>query len=332
MSIVPLILGVAGVSLAGAVRATRATKKPVLGEHSEDGVLLEIRVPKGNEKDPLAAEQMFASLHGLLRAAPEKQERISFEIASDSSGIRFYVWCPQHLREFIEGQLYAQYPSAELKALEHDYMQADLSGLSFCGESLVLSKDSFFPIKTFRDFEVDPLAAITGAMSEVDEGERIWVQILVRPVPDVWQAAGHAYVKEVRTGVGKVRLGVSDLIGEVVGELGSLVPHAIGQLVNPEKQAAEAPRPGGPPPRQELPRLSAGKELELKMIEDKLTRMGFGVAIRVFTAALDSKNCQELLRGVSASFRQFSFANLNSFTKVAPSKEINSFKEEVAQR
>lgn len=336
MSVLPIILGVVGLSLIGAVRMARPNGKlkGATGDtrHNEKSVLLEIRVPKGNEKDPLAAEQMFASLHGLLRVDPHEQEHISFEIATDSSGIRFYVWCPEHMRGFIEGQIYAQYPSAELKLVENDYMQADLSGLSFCGESLALARDSFFPTKTFRDFEVDPLAAITGAMSEVGEGERIWLQILVKPVPDVWQSAGHEYVKRVKTGVVKLKLGVGDLVGGVVSGLGSMVPSAVEQFVSPAEHAAKAAKPGGPPPRQEFPRLSPGQELELKMIEDKLTKMGFAVGIRVFTAALDPENCRELLRGASASFRQFSSANLNSFTGVVPVEGIGVFREKIVRR
>jgi hypothetical protein len=33
-----------------------------------------------------------------------------------------------------------------------------------------MEKDYIFPIKTFRSFEVDPLAAITGAISELNKG------------------------------------------------------------------------------------------------------------------------------------------------------------------
>lgn len=331
MTILPFILGVAGLSLVSAVRSARPGKKTSTKNGPEDSVLLEIRVPKGNEKDPLAAEQMFASLHGLLRVDPHEQEHISFEVAGDSSGVRFYVWCPKHLREFVEGQVYAQYPSAELKVVEHDYMRADLSGLSVCGGNILLNKESFFPIRTFRDFEVDPLAAITGAMSEVEEGERVWLQIMVRPVADTWQDAGHEYVKEIRTGVKKMKLGVGDIVRGTFEEIGSLVPHAVEQFVNPAKQAAAIAK-GGPPPKQEYPRLSAGEELALKMIEDKLTRMGFEVGIRIFTAALDQGNCDELLRGVSASFRQFSSAKLNSFTRTEPGKEMESFRDDFVKR
>ena len=314
----------------GAVRSARSGSAPAKPRRFDESVLLEIRVPKANELLPLAAEQMFASLHGLLRADPEHQEHISFEIAADSSGIHFYVWCPKHLREFVEGQVYAQYPSAELRPIDHDYMQADLSGLSTCGGGLVLTKDSFFPTKTFRDFEVDPLAAITGSMSEVEEGERVWIQILARPIPDTWQAAGHKYVQEVKMGVKKMSLGLSAIATGVAEELGGLVPHALKQFANPGSVAPPSKPPL--PVRQEFPRLSPGQELELKMIEDKLTRVGFETVIRIFTAALDQDNCSDLLRGAAASFRQFSSASLNSFTQVAPVEGIPDFKEKVMKR
>ena len=44
-------------------------------------ILLEILVPKNNEKGPLAAESMFASMHGIFQEAIESQEKLSFEIA-----------------------------------------------------------------------------------------------------------------------------------------------------------------------------------------------------------------------------------------------------------
>ena len=53
-----------------------------------DSVLLMMEIPKDNDKKELAAEQLFASLHGILRDTQELknsggvQEHLSFEIAS----------------------------------------------------------------------------------------------------------------------------------------------------------------------------------------------------------------------------------------------------------
>ena len=82
-----------------------------------ESVLLVLEIPKANDKQELAAEQLFASLHGILRDSAELkysegvQEHLSFEIASVDGQIRFYVWVPKVLRNFVEGQIYSQYPT-----------------------------------------------------------------------------------------------------------------------------------------------------------------------------------------------------------------------------
>ena len=75
-----------------------------------ESVLLILEIPKANDKKELAAEQLFASLHGILRDKKElrlsggQQEHISFEIASVNGQIRFYVWTPRTLQSFVEGK------------------------------------------------------------------------------------------------------------------------------------------------------------------------------------------------------------------------------------
>ena len=76
-------------------------------ERSEH-TMLQIIVPKDNEKKELSAEQLFASLHGILRPASDNegiQEHISFEIVSHDHLIYFYVWCPRHLKDYVESQV-----------------------------------------------------------------------------------------------------------------------------------------------------------------------------------------------------------------------------------
>ena len=66
-----------------------------------DSVLLALEIPKTNDKSELAAEQLLASLHGILRDSTELknnngvQEHLSFEIVSVNGAIRFYVWVPR---------------------------------------------------------------------------------------------------------------------------------------------------------------------------------------------------------------------------------------------
>ena len=100
-----------------------------------DSVLLMLEIPRTNDKRELAAEQLFASLHGILRDASELktsggvQEHLSFEIASTSGQIRFYVWVPKILQSFVEGQIYAQYPTVQIYKMQDDnpYLATDMN-------------------------------------------------------------------------------------------------------------------------------------------------------------------------------------------------------------
>ena len=90
--------------------------------------LLILEIPKANDKKELAAEQLFASLHGILRDREELkfnggvQEHLSFEIASVNGQIRFYAWVPRTLRSFVEGQIYSQYPTVQIREADEDYV------------------------------------------------------------------------------------------------------------------------------------------------------------------------------------------------------------------
>ena len=172
-----------------------------------DSVLLMLEIPKTNDKSELAAEQMFASLHGILRDAKELkanggyQEHLSFEIASVGGRIQFYVWTPKSLQNFVEGQIYAQYPQVQIHATDEDYVAHERHHSVVYTSEIVLTDKEFLPIKTFQSFEVDPLAGITGTLAKLeDTEEEIWIQILIRPVRDDWHKASDAWIKAVKSG------------------------------------------------------------------------------------------------------------------------------------
>lgn len=276
----------------------------------EDGVLLAIEVPRFNDKGALAAEQMFASLHGLLKYTPGIQEHISFEITSSDKGIKFFVYLPSYFHKFVESQIYAQYPSAEIKVIE-DYSQIDASVYQFVGSDICMTREYFFPIKTFRDFEVDPLAAITGAFEKLEDPDgQVWFQMLIRPIPDDWQEAGHEYVSAVREGT----LGDKGALGKFFEafkqEFSYIATGIIGYVFRPDQEI------GGESSLVSKPiRLSAGEEIALKAIENKLTKLGFETAVRIITFSADQDKAQKQLSSAVASLKQFSTANLNSFDR-----------------
>jgi len=174
---------------------------------NHEAVLLMIEVPKDNEKKELSAEQMFASLHGILRPSAELraegavQEHISFEIVARGDQIHFYIWTPRHLKDFVESQIYAQYPTVHIREGADDYSAIEVGERTIYGTELHLVSDDVLPIRTFASFEVDPLAGITGVLAKLEQvGEEAWIQILARPVDDSWQSRSQDYVNKLKGG------------------------------------------------------------------------------------------------------------------------------------
>jgi hypothetical protein len=273
-------------------------EKEEIFEEVRNPVVMQVLVPRENDKTPLAAEQMFASLHGLLGDSKRCQDVIGFEIVSvGDKGIRFFVISPKHLAKFVEGQIYAQYPNANIKYVQ-DYTLERISNGSYVttGE-IEFVKDYIFPIKTFRDFEVDPLAAITGAISDLKIDESAWIQVLIRPVENFWQEESKKYITAIREG--------KDLNGNFFKSLAKLFS-AMGKALSNSSEDSGA--------KKEVVKLAPGQEEELSQIENKMLKVGFEFVIRVVTKAENQIRSEQILRDSVASFKQFTTAHLNSFS------------------
>ena len=295
------------------------------GFDSSNFVVLEIRVTKSTEtfksselkSAPISAEQMFAALHGLLKLDSSSQEHLSFEVVSDKTGIKFYVALPETLESFVKSQIYSQYPDSQIRKVD-DYAVLPLlseGNMHVKSSYLTLSKPEFYPIKTFIDFEVDPLSAITGSLTDTAKDvSSVWMQILIRPVADTWQAQGYAEVDMMREGLKPISLTGKDVVTGVAGEVFSTFAGLAGKAIDPvgkAEEAANAAKAAGGGVK-----LTAGQELQIKAIEEKLTKLGFTTCIRIVVIGDQEDLVTNRMRGVLASFKQFSTANLNSFEGV----------------
>ncbi len=273
-----------------------------------ENILLLIEVPKDNEKKELSAEQMFASLHGILRPKSDLakdgaiQEHVSFEIVARQNSIQFYVWTPRHLKDFVESQIYAQYPTVQIKEGPEDYAAADIAGRTIYGTELGLTKDTVMPIKTFASFEVDPLAGITGVLAKLEQtGEEVWIQILARPIGDVWQEQGKAYVDNIK--------GTSNsaFSGGLIGAFAEIP----GYILKNFAQALIAPPSAKTPDKKEV---SGGQQTIVKAVEEKITKLGYQVKIRIAYLGPDEASARQRLQAIVGGFKQFNTTNLNGFT------------------
>lgn len=269
---------------------------------SQTFVVLAIQVPKDNEKTPQSAEQFFASLHGIYRNDPIIQEHISFEIVAEKDAITFYVFTPIHLKEFIEGQLYAQYPDLQINQVNDYVRSTDLNGLHVSAAKILLTKEDVYPIKTFTATEVDPLAGITAVMAGLEERQQIWFQMVVKPVSDKWQNRGVKYVQDIRGGKNP------NTGSTILSMVGSLMVRVIREIMQEGGGTGDHTKTG-----TEAPKLSAPQEAALKGIESKITKLGFETIFRLIAIAPDEASSMSRTQAMLAALKQYNTTNLNGF-------------------
>jgi len=261
--------------------------------HDESGVVLLLQVPRTNEKKELAAEQMFASLHGLLTIPTPgllksaRRERLSFEIAVRKKRIGFYVWVPNYLKSYVEEQIYAQYPTVHISEVEdyaahhpeEAYSTQLVTELKFVGHNAL-------PIKTFQSFEVDPLAAITATLAKFTEDEEAWLQLLIKPAASNWHKSSERYVSSIKSGGG----GSTSTVG-----LASV-------LWKPPEVKAEAGK------------LNDAQTTRASAAEDKVQKLAFETQLRiVYRGNTHLQQAQLQMQSIIASYKQFNSTYLNGF-------------------
>ena len=276
-----------------------------------DSVLLMLEIPRENDKKELAAEQLFASLHGILRDKQELknsggvQEHLSFEIVSTAGQIKFYVWVPKILQNFVEGQIYSQYPTVQIHKMDEDYVDGRSKYPIQYSAELGLIEDSALPIKTFDNFEVDPLAGITGTLAKLDpdNSEEMWIQILTRPILDDWHKnTTDKWVTKAKSGKKSLSFGT--------GIDWTWLIEVLGAFFRP---------PSGGSGSDTKVELSERTKTRISKAEEKATKLGYEVKIRLAYLGNSDVDAKLNMQALVGTFKQFNSTNLNGFKQIGGS-------------
>jgi hypothetical protein len=276
-----------------------------------DSDLLIMEIPKANDKKELAAEQLFASLHGILRDKDELkfnsnfQEHLSFEIASVNGQIRFYVWVPKTLRSFVEGQIYSQYPTVQIREADEDYVSHEGQHSVVYSSEITLTDNQMLPIKTFQSFEVDPLAGITGTLAKLEStGEEVWIQMLVRPIADDWHKRSDKWISGVKQGKNSTSTNGDGGLKWILGLLEA--------LWRPPEQGKDG-KPAS------APEMSDRDKTRITEAATKATKLGYEVKIRLAYLGDSTTNARLRMQAIVGTFKQFNSTNLNGFKMTSAS-------------
>ncbi len=162
-------------------------------------VTFEVTIPRDNEVEISAADQMFSSLSGIKKGSffdklLGRFDYISFEIVATSEMISFYVSSSEEISDLVEKQIHAAYPMCEvLKVTRPDIFKND-GFVEFA--QLGFSKKSFFPVKVYdQELKVDTLSHITSVVSKLTDNEYAIYQLVIYPSSGKWIKRANKHTK-----------------------------------------------------------------------------------------------------------------------------------------
>lgn len=271
--------------------------------------------PKDKEKETekdfrekvAVMSQFFRNIHetrelnimNIIRTRIFRNNTFTFELVAQSKVMEFYVTTPIYYKEILEKQITSYYPDADIEITEpYKYLP---EGNKVKGFYAYEQKRYWFPIKTFKTIENDPLNNITNIFSKLGEQETAAIQIVVRPGSDRWtrkaENFGEAFFKGKKTGGMKI-----PIIGPFLNVLK-------GIFMGFEKMEIEHMKEetGG------YVRMLQSKEEVAKRIGEKSSQAGFDTVIRLLASAKTESRAEEISNNMIISLNMYKDPSSNWF-------------------
>lgn len=253
-------------------------------------------------------ENFFAAIAGLHRQKGVipwllgRSDHLAFEIVAHQKLIKFFVTVPRRYRDFVEQQITAQHPDAFVDQVE-DYNIFSPTG-PILGGYLEFKRQAFFPIKTYRKLESDPLNGLTNILSKVPEDHGVAIQYIIRPAHKKWRKSGREMSKNMLKGM---------TVEEAIR--GKKKGGGIMSWINPKskEQLNDEQRHSG------STMMTQAEQEMTKGVDEKIAKGGLEANVRLVVSASTPESAQRLLEDVMGSFAQFNiYEHGNAFVKAIP--------------
>ncbi|MBU1151506.1 ATP-binding protein, partial [Patescibacteria group bacterium] len=238
------------------------------------------------------------NLFNIIRTRIFRNNIFSFELVCHQKQVDFYVTTPKYYQSLIEKQITSFYPDADIEPM--DAYEHKPKGNCMKGYYAYTQQPYWFPIRTYKVLENDPLNNLTNLFSEMTEDETAVIQIVMRPKDDKWtkkaNKIGEAYFK------GKKAEGIKiPLIGPVINVLK-------GIFLGFDKMTMEQPQGG-----DGYVRMLQAKEETAKRLGEKATQSGFDTVIRLLSTATTEDRAEQLSNSLVIGLTQYKDSGSNWF-------------------
>ncbi len=302
-------------------------KKIITKNKHIDYCIYQVRLPKDNQGDGSSesnrvqlmqeevskGETLFASIGGLRAQKGFKawllgrDDHYSFEIVASKKKITFYIVSPRSMSRYVEQQINAYYPDAVVEEVR-DYNIFNSNSSVLAGFQKT-RRNNIFPINTYQNQEVDPMNSIINVMSKLDEDEGMAIQYVVRSAEASWHKRATETVRKAYQ--------LNSVSEALEGGFVKKFLSALGSVA----KSAKPPEMPGESDNDVAKRLTAMEEETLRGIEEKNSKAGLDVNIRIIVSAKDKGSAKLYLDNLASAFSQY-----NSY------EYGNHFRNEISSR
>lgn len=224
------------------------------------------------------------------------QPYISLELIWEWEMIKFVVWSPKEYLWYIEQTLGSFYPGSSIDRIPMPKILDE--GKYASGWEMIYSKDFHLPIKTYEQFEADPMDSILSSFNKIMNDEVLVIQILLTPLEEWFIRSQRHTLDEIKKS-GWKKKSIMSIISKILWWIFFSLTKAGWDH---KEEAAK--------PKEEKSYFNSQQSGDIdKKFDDEL----FEVKIKVFSSSPNYTRSEETIQDMIRLFGQFNYSGLNGF-------------------
>ncbi len=148
--------------------------------------LYEVSLPNNGETPEKTLKELISLMEqfyaGMLSVSDSKNKYTNYfsleiAIANNEDEVVFYISIPSGKEDLFEKQILSIFSEARVEEAKDDY-NIFTENYAFAGSQLSLAKKPVYPLKTYDDFDYDPLNIVLSSFSKINKEEGAAIQII----------------------------------------------------------------------------------------------------------------------------------------------------------
>ena len=274
-----------------------------------------------NLKELVSKMEQFYS--GMLSVHNEKEGPDYFTIelanAHKSEEFIFYISVPDAKKELFEKQILSIFSEAKIIEKKDDYNIFNEQGVSV-GSYAKQSSNHIYPIKTYEQFDYDPLNVILNSFSKIDrDGEGAGIQIIFKPAGEKYVSFYKKALKDINKGM-KVKEAIDMSRFSFLGETKKVFKEIADGFSGSKKDKDVKDK----------------EQVDQKVFENinsKINTPTVETNFRIVASSKTEGEALSILSDLESAFNQFENTGSNKFNFIRPvGKDLHQFFREFSFR